>query len=131
MLDGLWVERGFWLNNFLACGADALGQYQLRQQCTVGDTSKVLSNDMVNAGIDPTANVDFQALLNAEKKHRPLLGHLRSMHCWHKSATYKVVSNFHILLEVLRREMGMLVPHYSPPSTPLFIDLIVNFLHVG
>ena len=53
------------------------------------------------------------------------------MHCGRKSATYKVVPDFHILLEVLGREIGMLVPHYSPPSTPLFTNLIPDFLHVG
>ena len=85
---------------------------------------------MANVGIDPTANVDFQAFFNAIKEHRPFLGHLRSMHYGHKSAIYKVVPDFHILLKVLGQEMGVLVPHYSPPST-LFTDLIADFLHVG
>ena len=62
--------------------------------------------------------------------HRPFLGHLRTVQCGHKSATYKVVIDFHILVEVPGREMGVLIPHYSPPSTP-FTDLIADFLHVG
>ena len=85
---------------------------------------------MVNVGIDPTTNVDFQALFNSIKKHRPLLGHLRSMKCGHKSATYKVVPDFHILVEVLGREVGVLAPDYVPSSAPS-IYLITNFLHIG
>ena len=118
LLDGLGVERGFRLKNFLVRDVDPLGCYQLCQRCRVVDTSRALSNSMVNVEINPTTNVDFQALFNVVKEHRPFLGHLRSMHSGHKSATYKVVLDFHILLEVLGREMGMLVPHYSPPSIP-------------
>ena len=97
MLYGLRVEWAFRLKKFLARGVNPLRHYQLRQQCRVGDTSRALSNSVANVGINPLENIDFQALLNVIKEYHPLLGHLRSMHCGHKFATYKMVLDFYIL----------------------------------
>ena len=96
----------------------------------MGDTSKDLSNGVVNVGIDLTPNVNFQALFNSVKEHRPLVGHLRSMQCGKKLATYKMVPDFHVLVEVLGWETGVLIPYYVPPSTPS-IDLVTDLLHIG
>ena len=52
------------------------------------------------------------------------------MHCGDKSAIYKVVLDFHILLEVLGGKVGVLDSDYGPPSTT-FTYLITNFLHIG
>ena len=55
-LDGLRVKRAFWLQNFLARGIDPLGRYQLHQQYRVRDTSRALSNSMVDVGINPSTH---------------------------------------------------------------------------
>ena len=129
-LDCIRVERGFRLKNFLASNVNALVCYQLRQQYGVKDTSRALSNGVANVGIDPTPNINLQALFNSIKEHCPLLGHLRSMQCGNKSATYKMVPDFHVLVEVLGWEMGVLIPDYVPPSTPS-ADFVTDFLHIG
>ena len=82
----------------------------------MGDTSRALSNGVANVGINPTPNVNLQALLNSIKKQRPLLSYLRSMQGRNKSATYEAVLDFHVLVEIL-----------GTPST----YLITNLLHIG
>ena len=115
----------------LAHDVNLLRRYQLCQKGRVRDTARDLSNSMVDVGINPAANIDFKALLNPIKEHHLLLGHLRCMHGWHKSATNKVVLDLHVLLDVLGWEIGVLVPHYSPPSTPAFTYHIADLLHIG
>ena len=41
-----------------------------------------------------------------------------------------MVPDFHVLVEVLRREMGVLILDYVPPSTPS-TDLVIDLLHIG
>ena len=69
---------------------NALGRDQLCRQCGVWDSSGALSDGVVTVGMDPTPNVNLQALLDPIEEQRPILRHLLSVECRNKLATYDV-----------------------------------------
>ena len=71
------------------------------------DASGALSDGMKNVCIDPTPNIDLQALFDPIEEQSPLILHLRGMECQNKSATYEMVPDFHVLMQVLRRKVGV------------------------
>ena len=58
-LNGFRVKQVFWLQHFLARGVNPLKRDQFCQQGRVGDTSKSLSDSMVDVGINPPTNINF------------------------------------------------------------------------
>ena len=85
---------------------------------------------MANVGLNPTPNINLQALFDPIKEQCPVIRHLRSVECRNKSATYKMVPNFYVLMKVLRRKVGVLSSDnvlLGAPST----NFITDFFHIG
>ena len=55
------------------------------------DAFGALLDGMVNVGLNPTPNIDLQALLDPIKEQCPILRYLQGMKFRNKSATYEMV----------------------------------------